>query len=543
MTSPTNFNLVSQPVGSWQFRAPGIVLLAVSYIFLFAQLGHYSLWDDEALTALVSVGITMTGDTSIKLNHNVVAYRNGLLVKDGKDRATPPLCEYLPSLFLNFFPGSVLAARVPFALLGWLTVLLGVVILWKNRVSPLVQWLFCAAVLGNISFFLYFRQCRYYGLVIFLSALIVALYLSSSISRKRLFLIAVLSVLLFASNYLSMMVLYACLAADYLLWRRKEIALEMREWATLLVPQAVGCLLIALVWNPLNTSYGSYLQKNTLWDRLTMFWWGWRDMNQCEFFSGLLLTATLIGGIIWKDRWLIRGFFAGLLYTIALAAISPQVRQMTSVADVRYFVPLIPLFIAVQVRFLSRLANHSKILVVVIAVVAFGTNLLNGGPMLTRGFHSTVVDYLGELFDPPAEPYAPTIQWVKDHVKPGQSIAVYPDYMMYSLMFHAPHAVYAWQLTDPPPPSLSDLPPIHFHGKEAPDFLIGFGPSTGQLIKDVNALGGSVQYQLAEQLDYLGTPLYRPELFWRTFKSVLQFDRQSQAIYIFLRVSPPIKEN
>jgi hypothetical protein len=61
--------------------SPRIIVLALIIILLpalfFAHLGHYSLWDDEAGTALPAKGVIRTGDTSAVLDHNIVAYRNG----------------------------------------------------------------------------------------------------------------------------------------------------------------------------------------------------------------------------------------------------------------------------------------------------------------------------------------------------------------------------------------------------------------------------------------------------------------------------------
>lgn len=529
---------------SWKSRLPGLATLLVSAVLLFAQLGHYSLWDDEALTALVALGINQTGDTSVVVDHNVVAFRSGLLVKDLCDRSTPPLCEYLTAPFLLAFPGSALAARFPFALLGWLTILIGVVAMQRSRVPAFSQWLAFMAIIGNVSLFLYFRQCRYYSPMVFFSTLIVVLYLSwKQVSTRRLLLLSFLSVLLFASNYLGYLLAYACLAIDWLLWRRRELRLGLRDLAVLFVPQGLLCGLLALVWNPLSVSYGAYLGKNTPWDRIVMFLWSWRDLNHCEFFGGVLLAAAVIAGLVWRDKWIIRGAIAAVIYTAALAVVTPQIRSTTTVADVRYAVALIPLFIAIEVRFLSLLPGKYRIPVFLLALVAFGTNLLNGGPLLARQFHSTIADYVGELRNPPPEPYAPVIQWIKNHVTPGQSVLVYPDYMVYTLMFHAPQAVYAWQLDERTPPSLRKFPDIHFRLREAPDYLVGFGPATGQMIEDLKQLNRPVRYEIADQLNVLGIPLFRPELFWRTFKPIPQFDPRSHGIYLFRRVSPPLTDS
>ncbi|HSV14981.1 MAG TPA: hypothetical protein VLI90_12045, partial [Tepidisphaeraceae bacterium] len=65
-------------------------------MLIFARLGHYPLWDDEAITAMTARAVWRTGDTSARVDdHNLLAYRNGLLLRDLKDRFTPPLQFYL----------------------------------------------------------------------------------------------------------------------------------------------------------------------------------------------------------------------------------------------------------------------------------------------------------------------------------------------------------------------------------------------------------------------------------------------------------------
>ena len=69
----------------WVQGLVAVLVLGISSILLFARLGHYPLWDDEAITALTSKSVWQTGDTGATFEHNVVAYRNGLLLRDMKD--------------------------------------------------------------------------------------------------------------------------------------------------------------------------------------------------------------------------------------------------------------------------------------------------------------------------------------------------------------------------------------------------------------------------------------------------------------------------
>ena len=134
--------------------------LAIASIFFFARLGHYALWDDEAITALTAQGVLKTGDTSAVLGQNILAYRNGLLLHNMKDRSTPPLQFYVVAPFLAIFGNTALAARLPFAICGLACVAL--ILWWMHRddASTLMWILMCMGILGNVSLFLFFLQSR-----------------------------------------------------------------------------------------------------------------------------------------------------------------------------------------------------------------------------------------------------------------------------------------------------------------------------------------------------------------------------------------------
>ena len=111
-------------------------------------------------------------------------------------------------------------------------------------------------------------------------------------------------------------------------------------------------------------------------------------------------------------------------------------------------------------------------------MLVFGTNLFNGGPLLAWGMRSTILSYLGELSLPQSEPYTPTAAWINANVPTGASVWVTPYYAAYPLMFAAPRALYAWQLTWPPRHDFAGLPAIQFAGRVSPDYIIAFGALT-----------------------------------------------------------------
>ena len=66
------------------------------------------------------------------------------------------------------------------------------------------------------------------------------------------------------------------------------------------------------------------------------------------------------------------------------------------------------------------------------------------------GIDTTILRYAGELANPTHDPYTPACRWVRENVKAGESVVVFPPRMVYSLMYHAPQAVYGWQFSPLP---------------------------------------------------------------------------------------------
>ncbi len=512
-------------------------LLAGWGFLLFARLGHYALWDDESLTALSAKAIQATGDTGVLLDHhNIVAYRDGLSVYHLADRSTPPLSAYLCAASFDCFGVNAFTARLPFALLGLGTGAL--LLLWARDTPSPGRWVFVAALIGNVSLILFCRQCRYYSPAIFFSLAVVFVLWRWRPGTRQLLIVSALSVCLFAANLMSYLALYAVLAVDYILWRRREQPLGWRGALVLFLPQLVLIAAIASVWNPFHTAFGSYEKANTLGDRLILFAWCWRDLDRCEFFSLPLLILALIMGRREGYRWLWRGCLALTVYVGAISLTSPQAISTAREAEVRYLTPILPLALALQAGALTAALGTRRTWLALAAGVAFGTNLLNGGPFLSWGLRSTLLTYLGELSLPQAEPYTPAAAWINDHVPENASIWVTPYYATYPLMFAAPRATYGWQLTWPPHPGFESLPAIDFGGRVAPDYIVAFGPA-GRAVEGIERQGSvpGFAYELVKSIPVYWQDQYRPELYWRRFETTSNFNPATDGVFIFRKVS------
>ena len=89
----------------------------------WVHIQHYSLWDDEANTALFAITTHETGDTDARYGNNLIAFRKGAeLNADLKARYVSPLQYYFLAGFVQ--PQSPVSARLPFALLTLLTIMI-----------------------------------------------------------------------------------------------------------------------------------------------------------------------------------------------------------------------------------------------------------------------------------------------------------------------------------------------------------------------------------------------------------------------------------
>jgi hypothetical protein len=200
----------------------------------------------------------------------------------------------------------------------------------------------------------------------------------------------------------------------------------------------------------------------------------------------------------------------------------------------------IPFLIFVSAFVIYYFLKSSPLLAIFVGLFVLGTNLTNrifpfsGSRICTQG------DFLYELMYPVPEPFHPVITWFKRNIPSGKSVWILPEHMTYPLMFHVPELIYAWQFGPEKRQNVDyrALPDIHFRGLVPPDYVVIFGPTVvpiRQMLSQMSAQG--VRYSEVTRLLTFWKDLYRPELFWRTFHPVDNFDPNTEAIYILKRQS------
>jgi hypothetical protein len=79
---------------------------------------------------------------------------------------------------------------------------------------------------------------------------------------------------------------------------------------------------------------------------------------------------------------------------------------------------------------------------------------------------------------------------------------------------------------------------IHFRGAATPKYVICFGPIVQEVVRSP-IFPPNTRGEFVATIDCYWRDMYRPELTWRTFKPITEFNRQLEAIYV-LRLSPPV---
>lgn len=473
---------------------------------------------------------------------NLVAFRHGVALKNLKDRTVSPLQYYVCAPFLAIGHASSGWARLPFSLVGLTTLIL--LAFWISRAE--VDWksrlIYFLCILTSVPLFLYFRQCRYYSLVLFFELLALFLYQRKERSTKNGVLLNLAFLGLMASNYLAWAALLGAFLIDYLIWERKETPFNLRVIGGSVFAQLVGGLLLLSVWNPWGTGWGAYIQERglSLVERMQLFVWTFRDCFRSEFLGFLPCLLAPYVVIRQRDRLLLRALVAVMVILLLTSMVSPQVAlDQTGTADIRYVISVIPLGIFIGARVILAFAQGRWLWLIGGVFFLQLLNVLNPFRLDRGQGWSTPMGFARELASPVGDPYRAAAEWISLHVPSQASVWVLPDYACYPLMFHAPDAVYAWQLRPEQKneEQFKSLPDVHFQGLVLPNFIVAFGPS----VELVRQLAGQwsmqgTRYHEVTRLMTFWKDLYRPELFWRTFKPIENYDPNTEAIYIFQRL-------
>jgi hypothetical protein len=144
---------------------PLAVVAVIGAVLIFTNLGSDYLWEDEGDTAalasnILKFGVPKAWDGAAFLDSDHGARLNGDLVM-----VTHPWVQYyLTAASFLIFGQNTFAARFPFAIAGWISILIVYFLLWRLLGNRRIAFSAAALLVLSVQFLFYVRQCRYCAL-------------------------------------------------------------------------------------------------------------------------------------------------------------------------------------------------------------------------------------------------------------------------------------------------------------------------------------------------------------------------------------------
>lgn len=176
---------------------PFALLAALALALLLVNLGSGYLWADEGDTAVLASNILKFGvpkawDGVTFMDSDFGARENEQLVMV----STPWAQYYIAAASFFIFGENTFAARLPFALAGWVSILVAYFSVWRITTNRSAAFCASALMVCSAQFLLYARQSRYYALSMVFTCLLLWLFLQMK-SGRHCVLFAVIAILLF----------------------------------------------------------------------------------------------------------------------------------------------------------------------------------------------------------------------------------------------------------------------------------------------------------------------------------------------------------
>lgn len=494
-----------------------LTAICIAAVLLFTRLGVYSLWDDEAYTALVAQGVWKTGDTTAQIGVNLVAPGNAFSLVGTKERSQPPLMFYLAAPSIGLLGPTSLAARLPFALIG-LAAVSGIIV-WARRSAALGEYVAVVlATLGNVSLFLYCRQSRYYAPELLFVLLCCWAYWQILRGQRRYLLLGLSFLGAFLSNYLTAGVFAVVLGLDWLLFARRQVKPSLKDLARLGLPVLLVGMPALWIWCPLGKHVMDASHEPAGHFRALQHCWLFlRDASVTELIPGIAMLVMPL--LYFRDRcgWYLRVPLASAAFLVLLGLLAPH--GDWNYANIRYAMPVLLggiACIALWMHFL--IVRHRWLAVAAVLVLSFSNMLCLRWLYDGSRPQSTLALYIGELLHPLQDPYALPALWIRQNVPAGSLVAVLGPYAAYPLMYHAPQPVYGWQIEPATAARFPGVDPRQIRGRMLPDYLVAFGPALPNMKKELSArFTPGYAYRPAAIFPVFWQDRYRPELYLRDF--------------------------
>lgn len=411
-----------------------IAILTIPILFaafaLFFNLGDRMLWGDEAETALLAVNITKFGVPKAADGKNYITPLGGGLDTNEEDIWTwaPWLDKYVTAGSLALFGRTTIAARAPFVLIAFLSVLF---LAWTaHRIyhSEEVTLFTTILFVTNVAFLLHARQCRYYALICLAQIFLIYGYhrLLAGRSRSGISCLVLALTMGFYCNYFSALanILAMAVAALAVCRRHPRLLRDGVICLAIFSLFAVPWLLYAQPWNQSGylglQSFGAQLLERLL---------------QVNFHMAPLVVLAIPA--IWylarrgrsrpgSDDPAERGTRI-LLWT--LVVVHPLVLSLFPFNFFRYLVPLIPVFTLLMSIIVVDHVRPRLFRYLLVAVLALSNIIpvLSAYPLRgERTVDMPIVRFIGGITSEYDNTLEDVVLFLRENARPDESILV-PD--------------------------------------------------------------------------------------------------------------------
>lgn len=450
---------------------PMALIATLALVLLFANLGSDYLWADEGDTAVLATSIVKFGIPRAWDGVTFTDSDKGARVNDQLVMVSHPWLQYyFAAASFRLFGENTFAARFPFALAGWITILL--VYALVSRVTPGRAAAFGAALLTvlSVQFLLYSRQCRNYSLNMLFTCWLFWIFFRMRTARGCV-LFALSAILLFHSSPVGL----APLAVLGLLTFVYRPFYPQRRWFWLAMP---AIAILTLPWLILARSgYGENSQAldsaGEYFGRFTQY------LIECASVTPLIgITILLATGLI-RSRWqrkesgrrqasssaflnpdetglILLGFGTLLFYGVVIAITQATAAQWF--LGLRYATAAIPIAAMIAGILIAKI-SRGRVLILASFLLLFGVTKLAqltpwtvSAPKIVGPSQNTFVAvhaparildgflmteqwfFLNDLWGENPGIVAATSRFLRQHAKPGEILIA--NYEWEPLYFH-----------------------------------------------------------------------------------------------------------
>jgi 4-amino-4-deoxy-L-arabinose transferase-like glycosyltransferase len=181
-----------------------VVFFAVAFWLLFYHLDSHLLWGDEAETAVLAKNVVQFGVPRTFDGTNYIILHGAM--DETPDHVwiwSPWLQEYFAASSFILLGPTTWAARAPFALTGWFSLVALVLVAYKVYRSHWIALASVALLGSSEAFLLHARQCRYYAVSVFAEIILIyGIHQLLEQKRRGVWLATAALILQFYSNYI-----------------------------------------------------------------------------------------------------------------------------------------------------------------------------------------------------------------------------------------------------------------------------------------------------------------------------------------------------